>query len=155
MKTEAVKRHMVEINPDLEETVELRSNGWDGQKLFGYIFLCVDNIELRKKICVSNKFNDEIKAVFDFRTGLTEFQHYAADWNNLKQKNALLEQMNFTHEEANEATPMSACRVALCVAPTVRMVVNLGVCNFINFINKHEIKTGLIGDAFNFLVVEL
>lgn len=154
-KTKAVKSHLVEINPALEETIEMFEEGWKGQNLSGYVFLCVDNIDLRREIVTKNKFNNTIKAIFDFRTGLTEFQHYAADWGNMEHKTKLLKQMEFTHKEAEEAVPMSACHVPLCVAPTVRMVSNVGVCNFINFVKSKQIKTAMVGDAFKFFLEEL
>lgn len=154
-KVKAVKEHLVEINPALEETVKLFESGWTGQKLSGYIFLCVDNIDLRRKICTENKFNGTISAVFDFRTGLTEFQHYAADWSQVEDKKRLLSRMDFSHEEAEKAVPMSACHVALCVAPTVRMVSNVGVCNFINFLKTKKLKQMLFGDAFSFVLDEI
>lgn len=154
-KVEAVKAHLEEINPALEETVKIFDKGWTGQKLSGYIFLCVDNIDLRRKICTDNKFNDTIKAVFDFRTGLTDCQNYAADWSDVQQKKALLATMNFSHEEANKAVPMSACHVALCVAPTVRLVSNIGVCNFINFAKGQPLKTAMVADAFSFMIEEI
>lgn len=154
-KVEGVYDRWVSINPEAAKTIKLYGDGWTGQKLNGYVFLCVDNIELRRKIVTENKFNDSIKAMFDFRTGLTDAQHYAADWSDMSQKKALLNTMDFTHEEAQKAVPMSACRVSLCVAPTVRMVCNVGVCNFINFVKKRELKQAMIMDAFNFMLEEI
>ena len=154
-KAESIKKHLIEINPALEETVQIFDEGWKGQRLSGYIFLCVDNIDLRRKICTENKFNNTIKAVFDFRTALTSCQNYAADWSDMAQKKALLDTMNFTHEEAEKAVPMSACHVALCVAPTVRLVSNIGVCNFINFAKGEPLKKAMVADAFNFMIEEI
>ena len=152
-KAEAVKEHLLDINPDIRVTIF--DKGWQGEKLFGYVFLCVDNIDLRRKICTENKFNDTIKAMFDFRTGLTDCQTYAADWSRIEQKKTLLNKMNFTHEEAQKVVPMSACHVSLCVAPTVRLVANLGVCNFINFVKDRELKQAITADAFNFMTEEI
>lgn len=159
-KVECVYNNLIRIVPkedreSLAESMELFPEGWQGEKLYGYVFLCVDNIELRKKIVTENRFNDAIKAMFDFRTGLTDAQHYAADWSKLDQKKALLNTMDFSHEEAQKAVPMSACRVALCVAPTVRMVCNVGVCNFINFVKTKELKQAMVMDAFSFMLEEI
>ena len=151
-KTECVKNNLLKINPDMN--IILFDQGYIGQKLSGYVFLCVDKIEIRKRIVEENKFNDTIKAMFDFRTGLTDCQHYAADWSRMDQKKLLLSRMNFTHEEAQQAVPMSACRVALCVAPTVRLVSNIGVCNFINFVKGNGLKNAIVADAFNFMIEE-
>lgn len=159
-KVECVANNLLRIVPkedrkELYERLELFPGGWQGEKLYGYVFLCVDSIELRKKIVTENKFNNAVKAMFDFRTGLTDAQHYAADWSLMDHKKALLSTMDFTHEEAQKAVPMSACRVAMCVAPTVRLVSNVGVCNFINFVKGNGLKQAMIMDAFSFMIEEL
>jgi len=138
-----------DINPD----IEIKNHGaYTDQHLAGYIFLAVDNIELRKKICTDNKANSSIKAVFDFRMRLTDAQHYAADWSNSKQVDNLINTMQFSREEAQESTPTSACGTSLNIVPTVRMVVSLGLANFINFIKKKELKIMILMDAFNFTI---
>lgn len=152
-KVEAVKENLLAINPDMNITVF--EEGYKGQKLSGHIFLCVDNIDLRRKIVTDNKFNNTIKAFYDFRTALTDCQHYAADWSKMDDKKALLNTMNFSHEEAQAYVPMSACHVALCVAPTVRLVSNIGVCNFINFVKGMELKKAMVADAFSFMIEEI
>jgi hypothetical protein len=119
------------------------------------VFLCVDNIELRREIATQNKDNPHIKAMFDFRTRLTDAQHYAADWSNISMADGFLRSMDFTHDEATAETPVSACNVALSVAPTVRMICALGVMNFINFAKGGPLKKfiqintiGFVLDAF-------
>lgn len=116
------------------------------------MFLCVDNIELRRAIVEKHMDNPYIKAMFDFRTRLEDAQHYAADWSDYKMKKDFLASMEFSHEEAEEETPMSACRVVLSVCPTVRMVCALGVANFMNFWNGKPIKKLILIDAFNFML---
>ena len=149
-KTEAVANMICSINPEAKDGMKLYKNGWDGQKLNGYVFLCVDNIDLRRKIATENKMNPFIRAMFDFRTRLTDAQHYACDWSDARAKEAFIASMDFTHEEAMEATPMSACHVTLSVAPTVRMICNVGVTNFINFVKDRKIRKMILVDAFNF-----
>jgi tRNA A37 threonylcarbamoyladenosine dehydratase len=79
-KTVALESIITEINPDVKNDLRIKNGGYfNGQKLSGYVFLCVDNIELRREIAVSNKNNPYIKAMFDFRTRLTDAQHYAAN----------------------------------------------------------------------------
>ena len=151
LKVDAVMEHLCEINADIANDIRLYPDGWDGQSLTGYVFLCVDNIELRKRICTENKFNNNIKAVFDFRTRLVDGQHFAADWHKMDQKEYLISTMNFSHEEAMEATPVSACKVPLGVAPTVRLVSNVGVVNFINFAKEKKLKQNVIVNAFDFI----
>lgn len=149
-KVEGVYDRWVEINPEASKTIKLYGNGWDGQKLSGYVFLCVDNIELRKKIVEANKYNTNIKAMFDFRTALTSSQHYAADWSKQQSIQNLLDTMDFTHEEAEKNVPVSACKVALCVMPTVWSVAMAGVVNFVNFVKGEGIKEAMILNPFEF-----
>lgn len=155
-KVYAVGDNLLAINPALKDTIRYYSEGWKpGQRLSGYVFLCVDDIDLRRKIVEENKYNLNIKAIFDFRTALTECQHYAADWSKAQDKKDLLNWMDFTHEEAQKAVPVSACNVPLCVAPTVRLVANMGVCNFINFVKGEPLKKALVGNAFTFMLEEI
>jgi tRNA A37 threonylcarbamoyladenosine dehydratase len=83
-KVNAVAKHLYDINPDIAEDLKLVATGWTGQKLNGYVFLCVDNIDLRREIVEQNMNNPFILAMFDFRTRLTDAQHYAADWSDPK-----------------------------------------------------------------------
>ena len=149
-KVEAVYDRWIEINPEAAKGLKLYGDGWTGQKLNGYVFLCVDNIELRKKIVEENKYNINIEAMFDFRTALTDAQHYAAKWSNPKDIKALLDTMDFTHEEAEKNAPVSACKVSLCVAPTVWSVAMAGVVNFVNFIKTDKLEQAMILKPFDF-----
>lgn len=150
-KTEAVARMMADINPDLKQTLEIHTEGWkSGMPLDGYVFLCVDNIDLRRQIATENKFNQAIKVMFDFRTGLTTGQHYAAVWENLRSVKNFIDSMDFTHEEAKASTPVTACGMELGVAPTVRLMANLGVANFINYVKTGSLKKFINIDAFGF-----
>ena len=151
-KVDAVADIICRINPEAKDKLKLYPDGWKGQKLNGHVFLCVDNIETRKEIVKQNMLNPFVKSMYDFRTRLTDAQHYAADWGSKKSKDAFLASMDFTHDEAMEATPMSACHVTLSVAPTVRMVCNVGVTNFINFIKDGKLHPLILVDAFSFQV---
>jgi len=151
-KTGALAHMLYEINPEVKTNIKVASHGYVAQKLSGYVFLCVDNIELRRKIAEDNKDNPYIKAMFDFRTRLTDAQHYAADWGDMKMVEDFINSMNFTHEEAVEETPMSACNVTLSVAPTIRMVSSLGVSNFVNFAKGVGLKKFIQIDAFGFVL---
>lgn len=132
-KVEALKDILVEINPDLAETVRLKPKGWQGRLLPGYIFLAVDSIELRRKFVEAHMNSPYVRAVFDIRTGLTGAQHYAADWSILADRENLLKGMQFSHEEAAAETPVSACGVTLGVVTTVRLITALAVNNFIRY----------------------
>lgn len=147
-KVEALKDLLVEINPDAAKDIQIMPDGWTGKNMSGYIFLAVDNIELRQEIVKQHWGNPYVKAVFDFRTLLTSAQHYAADWTNQKQKDALLASMDFSHDEAVSAAPVSACGVTLGVATTVRIICALGVNNYINFVKGEGIWKFVQADGF-------
>lgn len=152
LKVEALKNILLEINPEIEADIKLKPKGWDGQQLNGFVFLAVDNIELRKEIVEKHMDNPFVKAMFDFRTRLEDAQHYAADWTDANSKKALLNSMAFSHEEAAEETPVSACNVTLSVCPTVRVICALGVANFMNFWNGKPLKKLILADSFNFSI---
>ena len=147
LKVTALAKQLQEINPDIK--LHLEPQGYtELTRLRGIVFLAVDSIELRKEMVTTLKYNKDIVYVTDCRMGLTDAQCYAASWDNEKQINSLLQTMQFTSEEAKEATPISACGTTLSVTPTVRMIVSLCVSNFINFIKNKEVKTMIIVDAF-------
>lgn len=147
-KVDAVKRIIADINPDAEPTIEICREGYNDQKLNGYVFLCVDNIDLRREICQKHRMNRMIKAVFDFRTRLEDAQHYAANWADMKQVDNLIKTMDFSHDEAHAATPVTACGTELGVAPTVWVVCSLGVCNFMNFVRGLPLKNIVVCNPF-------
>lgn len=151
-KVEALKDILMDINPDVKDEVEVKPDGWKGKIMSGYIFLCVDSIELRREIVEKHMDSPYVKAVFDFRTLLESAQHYAADWSDFKMKQDLLKSMQFSHEEAAEETPVSACGITLGVATTVRLICALGVNNYINFVKGNGIKKLVIIDGFNFML---
>jgi hypothetical protein len=151
-KVEALADILTDINPDIKDKLKLYPKGWSGQQLSGYVFLCVDNIELRRQIVEKHMNNPYIKAMFDFRTRLEDAQHYAADWRDRDMKKNLLSSMEFSHEEAMEETPVSACGVTLGVVTTVRAICALGVINFISFVRGHGIRKLINFDAPHYLL---
>ena len=152
LKVEALKDILTDINPDVVDELELKPDGWKGKLMSGYIFLAVDNIELRRQIVEKHMDSPFVKAVFDFRTLLESAQHYAADWNDLKMKQDLLKSMQFSHDEAAEETPVSACGVTLGVATTVRLICAIGVNNYINFVKGNGIWKFCQIDGFHGLL---
>ena len=152
LKVEALQDILMDINPEIKDTIELKPDGWKGKMLSGYIFLCVDSIELRREFVEKHMDSPYVKAVFDFRTLLEGAQHYAADWSDMKMKKDLLNSMQFSHDEAAEETPVSACGVTLGVATTVRLVCALGVNNYINFVKGNGIKKLVLIDGFGFML---
>ena len=152
MKIDVIAEYLKKINFEVEKDLVLVRDGYTGQRLSGYVFLCVDNIDLRRDIAQSLRNNHFVKAVFDFRMRLTDAQHYAAAWNDKAMVDAFINSMNFSHAEAKEATPVSACNITHSVVPTVRTIVALGVANFINFAKGNPIKKMILADAFLFSV---
>ena len=149
-KTDALAEILTSINPDIQ--IITIPDGWkEGTTLTGYVFLAVDDIELRQKIVKENLFNFNIKAMFDTRMRLTDAQHFACKWNDKGQKH-LLATMNFTKEEAIESTPISACGTTLSVTPTVRIICALAVANLINLIKNNVLHKTVIIDAFDMTV---
>lgn len=145
-KAEATRDIILSINPEAKVTV--KTDGWKGKILSGYIFMCVDSIELRREIVEKHMDSDAVKAVFDVRTMLTGAQHYAADWSDQKMKDALLATMQFSHEEAAAETPVSACGVTLGIVTTVRLICAMCVNNYIRFVKGEGIWKFLQMDGF-------
>ena len=147
-KVDAIKQMMDEINPQAIKRVY--QNGYSNQALSGYVFLCVDSIELRHKIAKDNEYNPNIKAMFDTRMRLTDAQSYACDWSNEEHKKKFIGTMEFSDEEAKEATPVSACGTTLSVAPTVVTTAAATVSNMINFANGKPLQNIILLDAFKY-----
>lgn len=153
-KTTAVVQMMYDINPTLQlnKHVFIHGNGWTDEILNGYIFLCVDNIDLRRKIVETNQHNPNCIAFFDFRMRLTDAQHYMAVRNDEVSMKKLLASMDFTHEEAKDATPKSACNVELSVIYTVKCITALGVANFVKLILEQPTKDMVLIDLNQFIL---
>lgn len=117
-------------------------------RLSGYVFLCVDSINLRKSIVEEHRYNPMIKGMFDFRMGLESAQHYAANWGIPKSIENFLATMDFTDEEAKAAMPVSACGSSLSVLPTIRAITALGVANWMNFVKANTLKKVILVDTF-------
>lgn len=150
LKTEAVKERILAINPEANpELIKVFNEGWQGERLAGYVFLCVDSIELRKEIAEKFKGNMQVKAMFDFRTRLEDAQHYAADWSNFQSIENFIGSMDFSHEEAEDSTPKSACGGVLGVNPTVHAVVSHGVANFVNFVRGKGLNSIILVNPFS------
>lgn len=154
-KVDAVKELMTRINPDCERAVKTFPEGYQNQKLAGYVFLCVDNIDLRREIVEKNQHNGFVDSMYDFRTRLEDAQHYAADWKEPQQVKSFLNSMQFSHEEAEKETPVSACHVTLAVPTTVRMICEIGVNNFVNHVKGEPLKKIVLVDSFQFEITAI
>lgn len=145
-KVEALADILNDKNPDIKLT--LHKEGIKPPYIAnGYIFLCVDNIDLRREIVMANRYNPYTLAFFDFRMRLTDAQHYYAARDEEEQVEALLNTMNFSHEDAKEATPRSACNIELNVIYTVWSIVSLGISNFQRFcVDRKNCKTTVLSN---------
>ena len=150
-KTEALAKMLYNINPKLKHTLKIK-NEYTNEILSGYVFMCVDSVEVRQAIVNSNFNNRNIEVMFDFRTTLLQGQSYAARWKLLKDKKSLADSLDFTHEEAKENTPISACGFELSVAPVVKMTAQLGVINFTNYINNQTLKHLMICEPYSYFL---
>lgn len=150
-KTKALCDILTAINPRLKYTI-ICEGEYTNQMLTDYVFMCVDSVEVRNHIVDHNYNNPMIKAVFDFRTTLLEGQCYYADWSKRKHKESLKESLNFTHEEALENTPVSACGFELSVAPVVKITSIMGVVNFTNLVNNDEVKTLILCQPYSYFL---
>ena len=151
-KTDALELILKDINPQLQV---IKHGEYKDQALAGYIFLNVDSIELRYNIVKNNLDNKLIKAMFDCRMRLEDAQSYAAKWSDEYQKKLFISSMEFTDEEAKEATPVSACGTTLSVASTVVSTAAFTVSNFINLIRCDKLVSMIFTNAFNYNVTVL
>ena len=148
-KTVRLHKILSRINPILKQSIKTKYE-YKGEPLEGFVFMCVDSVDVRNMIVDANWYNPEIIAIIDFRTTLLEGQTYFTDWSNIKQKKSLKESLNFTHEEAKTNTPVSACGFELSVSPVVKICSIMGIVNFTNFINKQPTKHIIICDPYSY-----
>lgn len=149
LKTEALAKILYEINPVLKHTLNIE-NEYTNQMLGGFVFMCVDSVNVRKTIIENNYHNRSIEALFDFRTAFLHGQTYATVWNDTTYKQSLINSLDFTDEEAIKNTPVSACGFELSVAPVVRMTAQAGICNFTNYINNNKLKHLILCEPYSF-----
>lgn len=147
LKVEALRDILVGINSELTETLRLESKGYVKQRLSGYVFLCLDNIDTRRTIAEANVHNKYIKAMFDVRIRLEDGQHYAANWKLESMVENLIASMQFTHEEALESTPVTACGLEQSFAGTVRGICMAACNNFIQFVRTGDMFKTILFDA--------
>ena len=154
-KVEAVFKNMRAINNGV--TVTMHKEGWKPDtNLNGYVFLCVDSIELRKQIVTENAYNMLVTAFIDFRMGLTDAQTYLAVRENTKDMKCLLANMQFTDEEAKAAMPVSACGSSLSVRMTVVGIVAVGIANFVHLLKRTgNYKRAILQDYATFQITAM
>lgn len=143
-KVDALAEQLLGINSELKIQTHHK---YENQTLSGYLFVAVDNIELRHKIYTQHEFIAGVKAVFDTRIGLDIGQVFSADWTKDEQVQNIIAASTFTHEEVEEET--TACGSKLAVLPTVILAANTAVTNFINFHKTSTLKTFISFNSFD------
>lgn len=150
-KVDACKKAMANINGLIEVTTH--GKGWQGQVLNGYVFLCVDNIDVHQKILEINKYNKYCLGFFEIRMRLTDAQAYFSTPRDPDSVTEHQKTMNFTHEEAILATPISACGVQLSVVYTVKAITALQIANFVGYCLTQTAKKLILVDMKMFEVI--
>jgi hypothetical protein len=149
-KNIATCKKLKAINPSA--TVVLRG-AWDEYSLLdGHVFLCVDDIEVRKRMVTMYMNNPAVETILDFRIGYTKAQHYAAKYGDYPE---LYNTMDFTKEEAQENQPVSPCNSKMTALPTIQTITALGVANFLNIINENSWATMILIDSFEFEIIKI
>lgn len=131
LKTNAVKEKILAINPACKVHVH---EEYTDQKLQGILFLAVDSIETRRNIVEINRYNYKAVAYIDIRMRLTDGQVYTATHTDQNAIENLLKTMDFTHEEAIKATPVSACGTVLNVRPIVTLLASYATGELMNIV---------------------
>ncbi len=148
LKVYALEEIIQEINPEVKV---ITHDGWkEGARISGWIFLAVDNIDIRRAIIEDNAANPYIKGYCDIRMGLTDSQIYFVQ--NPKLIPNLLGTMNFSHDEAKDNVPVSACGLSLSVIPTIKFATAMAISNWINCLKNKETYNFIMTDAFNFIL---
>ena len=130
-KINALHKRLMDIRPN-GLSIEKFPQGWKpNTPLRGFVFLCLDSIELRKQILEENQFNPAIIFVTDMRIGLEEAQMYCAEWSDFSAVERTISTMQFKDDEVE--VPVSACGTQLTVLPTIQIIVSVAVMNFINY----------------------
>lgn len=145
-KTKALSELLNKINPNLE--VKVHAEVTPKSRLQGYIFLCVDNIDLRRELCTAWKRNPNIKFVTDGRMRLTDGTIHSADWSDRQEQLNMIASMQYTHEEALDQTPVSACGLSLSIVCTPRILAAMMVTNLIKFFNTGTYNRFIQIDAY-------
>lgn len=137
------------INPDV--TIKAHPTRVDvDTRLSGYIFLCVDNIDTRRELCKAWRKNPNIIWVCDGRMRLTDFNVHAADWSDDKEAINLIRSMEYSHTEAVEQTPVTACGLAVSIIYAPVTLAMQMMANFVKFINEGKYARTIITDLSSF-----
>jgi len=140
-KVIAIAEDMKLINTQMK--ISVKPERYTKQPLSGYVFVCVDSIETRKAIATHNRYNPNIKCLWDMRMRLEDAQGYTVPWHDKDAKDNYFETMTFTDAEFKAEVPVSPCGSILAIIPTIQIIVSLICADFINCM-KTELKSNLI-----------
>ena len=148
-KVSALAEILMDINPLLKSTI-VEHGAYTNEELDGILFIPVDSIDVRKAIINNNRYNPKCLGFIDARMRLTDAQLYSAYFQSQQSIDHLLMTMNFTDEEADAATPISACGTTLSVIPTVQTISAYAVANYITLVKDGKPAYKMIVlDTFN------
>lgn len=146
-KTDAIEEIAKQINPNIKI---IKHEEYKSNLLRGYIFMCADDMDVRRDIIKTHKYNmTSIAGIFDYRMGLEEAQHYASKFQTAKDYEVLERQTAFRNEEAAKNVPRNACGMELSIISTVRTICGLGISNFINMAKGEDFKNLIQINSFN------
>lgn len=143
-KTMAIAKEVTRVNPEIKITIHKE---YKEDLIEGIAFVCVDDIEVRKKLYEANEFNGRLKLVIDTRIGLEDGQVYIANWTKQENIDFLLDQSQFKKGEAD--VPVSACGTKLAVLPTVIQAANTAITAFINYQKDLQVPKVVYYNTFN------
>lgn len=132
-KVDALVNRMIALDPYLDLSKITKKGKWDGELLKDYVFVCVDSIELRKRIYEDNMYNTDIELLFDPRLGSTSGSVFTYTWNE-KNINQLIGLTSFKDDEMD--VERSLCGTPINIGTTLNQVVEYLLVNFINYLNK-------------------
>ena len=81
---------------------------------------------------------------------LTDFNVHAADRSDDKEAINLIRSMEYSHEEAVEQTPVTACGLAVSIIYAPVTLAMQMMANFVKFINENKYARTIITDLSSF-----
>jgi molybdopterin/thiamine biosynthesis adenylyltransferase len=145
-KAQACKDLMKRVNSAV--LVNAYNRAWtEDDRLSGHVFMCVDSMDARRLIM--RNVNEECSTVIDFRMGLFDGQVHSMFGADPTGVGRMLKTMAYTDEEAEEATPRSACGETMSVRANVVSVACAGVANFQNYTIKKTLTNLIIVNYYD------
>ena len=139
----AAMQHMVKEATGLSYDIKGK---WNGQKLEGLVFSCVDSMKARKDILESMG-----KGLFiETRMGVYHGQIYTI--NPKKKGDVKFWHSYYTSDDVVEEK--SACGTSLTIGATANMIASYAVWQGIKYMNKEKLTKGITVSVKPYLVME-